>query len=329
MYVKFNINSVYNEKKRKEKNIKFLKPTSVRIKVSLIPNTSFYFFMSKSSLISLLTKSFSKEQAIRELQWIKNELPENKWLNACNLRSNHVPLQYILGNQPFGKLDLICREGVLIPRLDTEDWVIESSKVLKDVKINGVLDYCTGSGCIGLSYASELNQVSIVDCVDFKDDAIILTNDNYKRNKDSILCDVRVSKGDLFDSYIPNDQIYNTHTNNNLLVSNPPYIPLKDLHTDEVEESVLKYEPREALLGDLEFYEALCENILLKNNSFNGFIFELGYNSQVIKVRELLNPKIWSIGIRNDINGKLRNVIGWKKQSSLNVLQKIVHKKIL
>lgn len=36
MYVKFNINSVYNEKKRKEKNIKFLKPTSVRIKVSLI-----------------------------------------------------------------------------------------------------------------------------------------------------------------------------------------------------------------------------------------------------------------------------------------------------
>ncbi len=34
----------------------------------------------------------------------------------CIQRSRGKPLQYILGNQPFGDLDIICKPGVLIPR---------------------------------------------------------------------------------------------------------------------------------------------------------------------------------------------------------------------
>lgn len=34
----------------------------------------------------------------------------------CLKRSQGVPLQYILGDQPFGDLEILCRRGVLIPR---------------------------------------------------------------------------------------------------------------------------------------------------------------------------------------------------------------------
>lgn len=36
--------------------------------------------------------------------------------SMCLARSRGVPLQYILGDQPFGELDIKCTRGVLIPR---------------------------------------------------------------------------------------------------------------------------------------------------------------------------------------------------------------------
>lgn len=38
----------------------------------------------------------------------------------CHKRSRGVPLQYILGDQPFGDLEILCRRGVLIPRCEAE-----------------------------------------------------------------------------------------------------------------------------------------------------------------------------------------------------------------
>ena len=34
----------------------------------------------------------------------------------CQRRSTGEPLQYIIGSQPFGEVDISCRRGVLIPR---------------------------------------------------------------------------------------------------------------------------------------------------------------------------------------------------------------------
>lgn len=38
----------------------------------------------------------------------------------CHKRSQGVPLQYILGDQPFGELEILCRRGVLIPRCESQ-----------------------------------------------------------------------------------------------------------------------------------------------------------------------------------------------------------------
>ncbi|KAI0805862.1 S-adenosyl-L-methionine-dependent methyltransferase [Xylaria sp. FL0064] len=70
------------------------------------------------------------------------------------------PLQYVLGTQPFGDLEILCEKGVLIPRPETEAWasmladlVFSSSEGRRGGKADGlqILDLCSGTGCIGLS----------------------------------------------------------------------------------------------------------------------------------------------------------------------------------
>ena len=64
--------------------------------------------------------------AINELRWIREHVEEFKFpsplrgqeklLELCKRREWGEPLQYILGSQPFGELEIKCRPGVLIPR---------------------------------------------------------------------------------------------------------------------------------------------------------------------------------------------------------------------
>lgn len=56
---------------------------------------------------------------VEELQRGKPSSPiraEHQLASLCRRRGKGVPLQYVLGSQPFGNLDLKCRPGVLIPR---------------------------------------------------------------------------------------------------------------------------------------------------------------------------------------------------------------------
>lgn len=278
-----------------------------------------------AKMVETISKSFPVKQARKEAVWITQELPEDEWIKASHLRSKLVPLQYILGSQPFGKLSISCKQGVLIPRLDTEEWVIEASEILRNVKINRILDYCTGSGCIGLGFASELRNTSRIDCIDYKDEAVDLARKNLELNSSNLPVQVKIYKGSIFDQYLPRDANYLDEESQNMLVSNPPYIPERDLMSPEVEESVLRFEPRDALLGDSEFFEGLCSKILINHKSFKGFIFELGYISQAQTVANLLDHNVWTVGIRNDQSGKLRNVLGWRSNSSFAVLKDMVH----
>lgn len=66
--------------------------------------------------------------ALIELRWIQEHVKEEgrterrsnesrqRVLSLCRRRGRGEPLQYVLGTQPFGPLDLLCRRGVLIPR---------------------------------------------------------------------------------------------------------------------------------------------------------------------------------------------------------------------
>ena len=65
--------------------------------------------------------------AQNELRWLREHvdaqrprmqrpLQRRTLLDLCRQRSTGYPLQYILGSQPFGDLDILCEPGVLIPR---------------------------------------------------------------------------------------------------------------------------------------------------------------------------------------------------------------------
>src|SRR4051812_30538830 len=65
--------------------------------------------------------------ALNELRWIREHVSsgrtetdpsnaEQRLWRLCRRRGRGEPLQYVLGTQPFGDLDIKCRKGVLIPR---------------------------------------------------------------------------------------------------------------------------------------------------------------------------------------------------------------------
>jgi len=66
----------------------------------------------------LLPECRTIEQASMELRWLAHEGGGRKsWLKVlCERRGRGWPLQYLLGTQPFGALEMMCERGVLIPR---------------------------------------------------------------------------------------------------------------------------------------------------------------------------------------------------------------------
>ena len=71
--------------------------------------------------------------AVNELRWLREHVQEtsclknSRLLQLCQRRARGEPLQYILGSQPFGELDIKCRPGVLIPRLSFQHVIRSTS----------------------------------------------------------------------------------------------------------------------------------------------------------------------------------------------------------
>ncbi|KAF2462379.1 S-adenosyl-L-methionine-dependent methyltransferase [Lineolata rhizophorae] len=105
--------------------------------------------------------------AQNELRWLTeyargcNSGAHPRWkpllLDLCKHRSQGVPLQYLLGSEYFGELEIRCGPGVLIPRQETASSVSYLASRLRqgdfgDLNLNRlrVIDVCTGTGCIPL-----------------------------------------------------------------------------------------------------------------------------------------------------------------------------------
>lgn len=112
-------------------------------------------------------------------------------------RKKGEPLQYILGETEFMSLDFFVREGVLIPRSDTEILVETVIDKIGDKKTT-VVDICTGSGCIGISIAHYKKNTD-VELFDISDIALETAEKNIKRNN---LSDrVKSYKMDILNEY--------------------------------------------------------------------------------------------------------------------------------
>ena len=77
-------------------------------------------------------------------------------------QGNDKPIEYITGHAEFHHRDFIVNQHTLIPRIETEeivDLVLKNSaKFEKDKPLN-ICDIGTGSGCLGITTALELDNI--------------------------------------------------------------------------------------------------------------------------------------------------------------------------
>lgn len=225
-----------------------------------------------------------------------------EFYNLINKRACKMPIKYILGETEFFGLELFVREGVLIPRGDTEILVETILENIPDDSEAEICDLCCGSGAIGLAIAYNKPKV-IVDLVDIDDIPKEVTLKNIDKLK--LQERTRFIQSDLLEELVKENKKYD------ILVSNPPYI--REDEIPKLMEDVKNFEPHLALSGGqdgLIFYKKIVEQSLevLKENGI--LAFEIGYD-QGNDVKNLMLEKGYrNVKIIKDLAGLDRVVIG-------------------
>lgn len=210
---------------------------------------------------------------------------------------DHQPFQYVLGETYFYGLTLKVNQAVLIPRPETEelvDWVLEDSKM---DKLN-VLDIGTGSGCISLALKAKRKAWEI-SAVDVDDDALELAKDNGK----TLGLDVNFYKMDISDAISKS-----TKETYDLIVSNPPYIPVSE--KKEMAKHVVEHEPEVALFvaddDPFLFYKKIS-SFAWDNLAINGKLYFEIHESKAQEIKDILELSGWEeVTIREDLQDKER-----------------------
>lgn len=247
---------------------------------------------------SLMCHLLSIDQAKLFMNWDK-ELTEHQcelYFELLDRRNSHIPLQYIVGFQNFMGEEFAVREGVLIPRPETEIMVSLAIKKLSEMKKPKVLDLCTGSGIIAVTIAKNITKAKVI-ASDISEYAIALATENAKRLNAS----VTVKKGDLFEPFKGKF----TKTKFDMIISNPPYIKTSEIAN--LQEEVRDYEPILALDGGqdgLEFYKRIAGEASEHLVKGGILLMEIGYD-QKMKIIRLLEEsgKYENIDVIKDYAG--------------------------
>lgn len=215
------------------------------------------------------------------------------------------PVQYVLHKAWFYGLPFYVNEHVLIPRPETEElvqWVIEeanSNEGLKKLPVNSILDVGTGSGCIPVVLKKHLPEIDLYAC-DVSHDALVVAAKNASAHNSSI-------------HFMHCDFLHSPDRNQlpvaDIIVSNPPYIPLHDKET--MHANVVAHEPHLALFvpddDPLLFYAAMIDYAYAQAKPV--IVFMEIHEALGESVVELFQAHGFSgIEIRHDLQGKERMV---------------------
>lgn len=204
----------------------------------------------------LMGKEPQEEQKVKIVNCIEHRL------------STGAPIQQILGKAFFMGDVFEVTKDTLIPRPETEILVREAIKLIKENNFIKVLDIGTGTGCIAIEIAKNLPYVDVLS-VDISENALMIAEKNACNN--GVLDRVSFLESNIFSNI---DQKFD------LIISNPPYIPLSE--KANLQPEVRYFEPHSALFAEdkegIDFYK----NIIEKSSKYlysGGYIaFELGIN---------------------------------------------------
>lgn len=219
-----------------------------------------------------------------------------RFKDAVARRCRREPVSHITGAREFWSLPFAVSGDTLAPRPDTEtlieaalDWI--DSHDGRDHPWR-LLDFGVGTGCILLTLLNELPRASGVG-VDMSAGALAVAG----RNADALGLGGRahLARGRWGEAI---DGVFD------LILSNPPYIPTRDLATLDPE--VEQYEPRLALDGGkdgLDAYREMIPDVARLLRPGGIAILEVGCG-QAPAVADLLTHNDFStISIRRDLAG--------------------------
>ena len=210
---------------------------------------------------------------------------------------NQEPLQHILGSVEFYGFTLKTDSRALIPRPETEelvDWVVQENRTRASLK---VLDIGTGTGCIAIAMVKFLPKARVA-ALDLSEAALELADENAAFNHARI---------DYHQTNVLNEALPGQY---DLIVSNPPYIPMADMA--KMAANVLDFEPGLALFVEdeqpLVFYERIAKLARHHLKPQGQLYFEIheDFGPQVIEV--LTNSGFREVELKQDLQGKDRMI---------------------
>jgi release factor glutamine methyltransferase len=216
--------------------------------------------------------------------------------------SSNKPVQYVLHEAWFAGMKLYVDENVLIPRPETEELVDlvtkEASKELQaSVTEISILDIGTGSGCIPIALKKKLPR-SKVYAVDVSEAALGVAKKNAEMNN----ADVNFIPVDIL-----NEHRWDELPSFDIIVSNPPYIPLEE--KNKMLDNVTRYEPHLALFvpdnDPMLFYKTIA-SFAEKKLLAGGKIFVEIHEDYGEQMKEVFGG---NLEIIKDMQGKERMAI--------------------
>jgi release factor glutamine methyltransferase len=269
--------------------------------ISVLKNN--YSVEESNNLFTILTKKILNinrvDITLNPDYIVKNEFL-NSFYDALDKLKQQIPIQYVIGETEFYNSILMVDENVLIPRPETEElvnWIITDCKENNTKPV--ILDIGTGSGCIAISLARNLN--STVLALDVSKKAIHIASKNAIKNN---------VKVDFIEKDILKNHKFNFTKKFDIIVSNPPYV--RELEKKQMKKNVLEYEPHLALFvkdnDPLLFYKAISD--FAKNNlNPNGKLYFEINEYLGIETKKMLQQKGFkNIILKKDIFGKDRMI---------------------
>lgn len=259
----------------------------------ILKNAGIEEYKAEAKMIVLQVSELSAEEI-----YLNNTIPnEEEIINIAKKRaSTKAPIQHILGFCYFMEEKYKVNKNVLIPRDETELLVLNAYDLIKDKKekIN-ILDIGTGSGCISCALAKKLEKKDIeILATDISTDALEIAIENI--NNLNLVRKVIIRKSDIYSKIRDFEKF-------DLIISNPPYIPLSE--KNNLDKIVSDFEPELALFAQdkegIEFYEKIIKDAkkYLKKEGF--LAFEIGINQSGIIKDILLKYDFKNINIVPDL----------------------------
>ena len=235
-------------------------------------------------------------------------LEPEQWKRLDELLGRRVggePVAYLLGTAWFYGREFEVDRRVLVPRPETELLVeLALTHFADHARSATFVDACTGSGCVAVSIAAELDGRATVFATDISEEALVVARANATRHG----VDVDFRAGDLLDPVAELRRV-------GVVVANPPYVD--GIDDSGLEAGVRDHEPHVALFvpgGEdvSSFYGRIATQALELLEEGGLLAVEHGEGQRAMVASALRTAGFVDIEGRDDLAGIDRVVIGYR-----------------